>query len=129
MKKQRLVILIIILLLMFFCIVTVSAKTQKKSTSIKPSTTIKNKQMLLSARSKSTPTKKGKKITPKMVKKNKKAILQFPVPVKNLVIRDRKNQIVQNFKKGKEFDITKIVKKGKGKRLETHLYGCRYLTY
>ncbi len=72
---------------------------------------IKNRKTL-------THGQRNKKVEPRMVRQNKRAILKFPEAVKNLVIRDDKGKLIQKFDKGMQFDITKSIKDGKGKELK-----------
>lgn len=62
--------------------------------------------------------KKTIKAKPRLIKQNQKAVLQFDIPVKNLVIKGQKGKVLQSFKMGKRFDISKSVKQNRGKDLK-----------
>jgi len=89
-----------------------------KKTITKTCTALKKTDLLSSIDKKKSPKKNEKQITPKMVKQNKQVFLQFPEPVINLKVLDSKGNVLQKFKKGKQFDITESVKKNGGNDLK-----------
>jgi len=64
---------------------------------------------------KRVPEKKNSKITPKLIKQNKKVFLKFPEEVRDITLYDEKSERIQHFTKGRQFDITESIKKSKGK--------------
>ena len=64
------------------------------------------------------PGKKDSKITPKMIKQNKKVFLKFSEEARDITIYNDKAGKIQQFKKGRQFDITESIKKSKGKNIK-----------
>jgi hypothetical protein len=58
------------------------------------------------------------KFTPKLFQEGKKAYLEFPGTVKDVIISDRKGKKLQKFKSGKKFDITESILKNKGGKIK-----------
>ncbi len=52
----------------------------------------------------------AKNIKPKLFEKKKKLYMEFPREVQNVKVRDKNGKILQSFKKGRKFDITKSLK-------------------
>ena len=55
------------------------------------------------------PTKKTTTVSPKIVQRGKKVYMEFPKTVRNVTISDEKGNKLQQFNKGKRFDVTDSV--------------------
>lgn len=55
------------------------------------------------------PEREPTKVSPKIVQKGKKIYMEFPETVKDVTISDEKGNKLQQFKKGKRFDVTESV--------------------
>ena len=64
------------------------------------------------------PGKRDSKITPKLIRQNKNVFLKFTEEVRDVAIYDEKAGKIQQFKKGRQFDITESIKKSKGKEIK-----------
>jgi len=62
-------------------------------------------------------TKKTTTVSPKIVQRGKKVYLEFPETVRNVTISDEKGNKLQQFNKGKRFDVTESVFMTKGGRI------------